>query len=177
MAGVTPMGVSITSGSRGRMMSGEREGRGGATLAVRMGGKRARKVVVAKAGLREVVGGAAVIAGAAAGVLMGGSGAAEAAQVILGGEGGELAFIPGELRVGAGETIEFKNGKAFPHNVVFDEEEVPSGVDASKISMSEEDLLNGPGDTYKVTLTEKGTYSYYCSPHQGAGMVGKIIVE
>ncbi|CAH9146810.1 unnamed protein product [Cuscuta epithymum] len=43
--------------------------------------------------------------------------------------------------------------------------------------MSEEDLLNGPGDTFKVTLTEKGTYSYYCSPHQGAGMVGKIIVE
>ncbi|ONK54943.1 uncharacterized protein A4U43_UnF9470 [Asparagus officinalis] len=36
--------------------------------------------------------------------------------------------------------------------------------------MSEEDLLNAPGETYKVTLKEKGTYSFYCSPHQGAGM-------
>ncbi|CAN0847887.1 Plastocyanin, chloroplastic [Linum grandiflorum] len=54
---------------------------------------------------------------------------------------------------------------------------VPSGVDVAKISMSEEDLLNAPGETYKVALTEKGEYSFYCSPHQGAGMVGKVTVN
>jgi len=43
--------------------------------------------------------------------------------------------------------------------------------------MSEEDLLNAPGETYAVTLTAKGSYTFYCSPHQGAGMVGKVTVN
>lgn len=100
-----------------------------------------------------------------------------AAEVLLGDEDGGLNFVPSTLSVASGEKIVFKNFKAFPHNVVFDEDEIPAGVDASKISMSEETLLNGPGETYEVTLTEKGTYSFYCSPHQGAGMVGKITVN
>lgn len=86
-------------------------------------------------------------------------------------------FVPSTITVPAGEKITFKNNAGFPHNVVFDEDEVPSGVDVSKISMSEEDLLNAPGEVYSVTLTEKGTYSFYCSPHQGAGMVGKVTVN
>ncbi|KAK1322121.1 hypothetical protein QJS10_CPA03g02341 [Acorus calamus] len=73
--------------------------------------------------------------------------------------------------------IVFKNNAGFPHNVVFDEDEVPAGVNASAISMSEEDLLNSASKTYKVTLKEKGTYSSYCSPHQGAGMAGKVTVN
>lgn len=77
----------------------------------------------------------------------------------------------------SGEKIVFKNNAGFPHNVVFDEDEIPSGVDAGKISMSEEDLLNAPGQVYEVQLTEKGSYSFYCSPHQGAGMVGKVTVN
>lgn len=100
-----------------------------------------------------------------------------AAEVLLGDEDGGLNFVPKTLTVPAGEKIVFKNNKAFPHNVVFDEDEIPAGVDASKISMDEQDLLNAPGELYSVTLTEKGTYSFYCSPRQGAGMVGKITVN
>lgn len=59
--------------------------------------------------------------------------------------------------------------------VVFDEDEVPAGVDADAISRN--DLLNAPGEVYSVTLDKAGTYGYYCEPHQGAGMVGKIIVS
>ena len=67
------------------------------------------------------------------------------------------------------------NNKAFPHNVVFDEDDVPSGVNADKLS--HEDYLNAPGDKRKTTFNEKGTYGYYCEPHQGAGMAGKITVN
>ncbi|CAI9777921.1 unnamed protein product [Fraxinus pennsylvanica] len=102
---------------------------------------------------------------------------AMAIEVLLGGGGGELAFVPGDFSVAPGEKIVFKNNAGFPHNVVFDEDEVPTGVDVSKISMGENDLLNAPGETYSVTLTEKGTYSFYCSPHQGAGMIGKVTVN
>nr|P00295.1 RecName: Full=Plastocyanin [Mercurialis perennis] len=98
-------------------------------------------------------------------------------DVLLGSDDGELAFVPNNFSVPSGEKITFKNNAGFPHNVVFDEDEIPSGVDASKISMDEADLLNAPGETYAVTLTEKGSYSFYCSPHQGAGMVGKVTVN
>ena len=86
-------------------------------------------------------------------------------------------FQPSAFVVASGEKIVFKNNAGFPHNVVFDEDAVPPGVDAAKISMSEEDLLNAPGEEYSVTLTEKGSYTFYCSPHQGAGMVGKVTVN
>ncbi|KAJ6931607.1 hypothetical protein NC652_014951 [Populus alba x Populus x berolinensis] len=51
------------------------------------------------------------------------------------------------------------------------------GLMRPKISMSEEDLLNAKGETFEVALSNKGEYSFYCSPHQGAGMVGKVIVN
>ncbi|KVI07299.1 plastocyanin [Cynara cardunculus var. scolymus] len=100
-----------------------------------------------------------------------------AVEVLLGANDGGLVFEPSTFTVAPGEKIVFKNNRGFPHNVVFDEDEIPAGVDAAKISMSEEDLLNANGETYSVTLTEKGTYSFYCSPHQGAGMAGKVTVN
>ncbi|MED6160424.1 hypothetical protein PIB30_051397 [Stylosanthes scabra] len=125
-----------------------------------------------KASLKDF--GVAVVATAASAVL---ASNAMAIEVLLGGDDGSLAFIPKDFSVAAGEKITFKNNAGFPHNIVFDEDEIPSGVDASKISMSEEDLLNAPGEVYSVTLSEKGTYSFYCAPHQGAGMVGKVTVN
>ncbi|KAM0062785.1 putative Blue (type 1) copper binding protein [Helianthus debilis subsp. tardiflorus] len=97
-------------------------------------------------------------------------------DVLLGDNDGGLAFEPATFSVPAGEKIVFKNNRGFPHNVVFDEDEIPAGVDAAKISMGEDDYLNAGGEEYSVTLTEKGTYSFYCAPHQGAGMVGKVTV-
>ena len=100
-----------------------------------------------------------------------------AIEVKLGSDDGGLVFEPNVFKVSPGEKIVFKNNAGFPHNVIFDEDDVPGGVDVSKISMSEEDLLNGPGEVFSVVLNEKGTYSFYCSPHQGAGMVGKVTVN
>jgi plastocyanin len=37
-------------------------------------------------------------------------------------------------------------------------------------------FLVHPGDAFDVTLTVPGVYDYYCMPHEGAGMVGRIIV-
>lgn len=34
-----------------------------------------------------------------------------------------------------------------------------------------------PGDSFEVTFTEPGVYDYYCTPHEAAGMVGRIVVE
>jgi plastocyanin len=123
--------------------------------------------------VRASLGKAAVAVAASA--LLAGGGAAMAQEVLLGANGGVLVFEPSDFTVKSGETITFKNNAGFPHNVVFDEDEVPSGVDISKIS--QEEYLNAPGETFEVTLTVPGTYSFYCEPHQGAGMVGKVTVN
>ncbi|CAI5985122.1 unnamed protein product [Closterium sp. NIES-65] len=103
------------------------------------------------------------------------AGSANAATILMGASDGALAFVPKVSKVKAGEEVIFKNNAGFPHNIVFDEDEVPGGVDADAISHP--DLLNAPGETFTVKLTAPGTYEYYCEPHQGAGMVGQIVVS
>ncbi|KFK34454.1 hypothetical protein AALP_AA5G147400 [Arabis alpina] len=104
-------------------------------------------------------------------------GNAMAIEILLGSDDGGLVFVPSDFTVAKGEKIVFKNNAGFPHNVVFDEDEIPSGVDVSKISMDDQELLNGAGDKYEVTLTVPGSYGFFCAPHQGAGMVGKVTVN
>merc|ERR1712216_1021847 len=74
-----------------------------------------------------------------------------------------------------GESVTWVNNAAYPHNVVFDEDAVPAGINADKLS--HEDLLNGPGASVSTKVDTPGTYEYYCEPHQGAGMQGKVVVE
>eukprot|EP01025_Chloroclados_australasicus_P008972 TRINITY_DN1336_c0_g1_i4.p2 TRINITY_DN1336_c0_g1~~TRINITY_DN1336_c0_g1_i4.p2 ORF type:complete len:154 (+),score=18.82 TRINITY_DN1336_c0_g1_i4:129-590(+) len=100
---------------------------------------------------------------------------ANAAQIKMGSDDGSLVFVPSDITVSAGEEITWVNNKGFPHNVVFDEDEVPEGVDADVLS--NEDYLNAPGETVTRKLTIQGTYGYYCEPHQGAGMKGKFTVQ
>ncbi len=37
-------------------------------------------------------------------------------------------------------------------------------------------FLVNPGDQFDLKLTEPGVYDYYCTPHEAAGMVGRIVV-
>ena len=166
MASVTPAAVTIPSFT-GLKSSGAAK----VSAAVKVSASP-RQMCVVKSSLKDV--GVAVAATAASAIL---ASNAMAIEVLLGSDDGGLAFVPNSFSIAPGEKIVFKNNAGFPHNVLFDEDEVPSGVDAGKISMSEEDLLNAPGETYAITLTEKGSYSFYCSPHQGAGMVGKVTVN
>ncbi|KAL4440020.1 hypothetical protein ABPG75_003021 [Micractinium tetrahymenae] len=100
---------------------------------------------------------------------------ANAATVKLGADNGALVFEPASLTISKGESVTFVNNAGFPHNVVFDEDDVPSGVNAEAIS--HEDYLNAPGESFSVTFDTAGSYGYYCEPHQGAGMAGKITVN
>lgn len=68
------------------------------------------------------------------------------------------------------------NNKGGPHNVVFDEDAIPSGVTQEAISMGY-DLLAEEGETFTMKFTVAGAYEYYCEPHRGAGMNGIIFVE
>ena len=103
--------------------------------------------------------------------------AAETFTVKMGSDSGQLQFIPDTLTIKPGDTVKWVNNKLAPHNAVFDSSKV--NPDLAK-SLSQKNLLFSPGEGYETTFPADiapGEYSYYCEPHRGAGMVGKIIVE
>ncbi|NJM28030.1 MAG: plastocyanin [Pseudanabaena sp. RU_4_16] len=95
------------------------------------------------------------------------SASAETYTVLMGTNSGQLAFEPSSLTIKAGDTVKWVNNKAFPHNVIID------GQDA----LSHKKLIQKPKQSVETTFNEPGEYSYYCAPHRGAGMVGKITVS
>jgi plastocyanin len=108
------------------------------------------------------------------------SASADTHQVKLGSDKGMLAFEPAKLTIKPGDTVEWVNNKVPPHNVVFDAAKNPAkSADLAK-SLSHKQLLMSPGQTQTTTFpadAPAGEYTFYCEPHRGAGMVGKIIVE
>ena len=96
-----------------------------------------------------------------------GSAQAKTVEVKLGTDSGMLAFEPSSLTIQAGDTIKFVNNNLAPHNAVFE------GHD----ELSHSDLAFAPGESWEKTFTTAGTYDFYCEPHRGAGMVGKVTVE
>ena len=101
--------------------------------------------------------------------------AAETKTVKMGADSGQLVFVPDEVKICSGDTVTWVNNKGGPHNVVFNADAIPSGVDADSISM--DDQLGDEGATYSKSFATKGSYGYYCEPHAGAGMLGTLIVE
>ena len=103
-----------------------------------------------------------------AGLLGWGSAATAATvEVQMGTDSGLLAFEPSTVTISAGDTVKFVNNKLGPHNAVVE------GHD----ELSHTDLAFAPGESWEQTFSEPGTYTYYCEPHRGAGMVGTITVQ
>jgi plastocyanin len=108
------------------------------------------------------------------------SASAETYQVKLGSDKGLLQFQPKSLTIKPGDTIEWVNNKVPPHNVVFDKAKNPSKDAALAKALSHTKLLLNPGQKQTTTFPADapvGDYTFYCAPHRGAGMVGKITVQ
>jgi cytochrome c oxidase subunit 2 len=81
------------------------------------------------------------------------------------GETDDLKFVPATLKAKVGDVIQWKNDGIKLHNVVFDNEQVPSS-----------DTMN-QGDTFEVKFTKAGTYTYLCKFHEAENMRGTITVS
>ena len=86
---------------------------------------------------------------------------------------GSLIFDPETVTIKSGDTVSWVNVDGIPHDVVF--KTVPEGADAE--ALSHKKLWSTIGESANSTFTVPGEYDYYCSPHLGAGMIGKIIVQ
>ena len=78
-------------------------------------------------------------------------------------------YLPNEKKVSAGETIIFDNVDGNQHTVT----SVKAGT--TEYDGKFDSGLMQPGEKYELTLSEKGTYHYYCALH--TGMQGTIIVS
>jgi len=92
---------------------------------------------------------------------------AETVTVKMGSDSGQLVFVPKVVTIKVGDTVKWVNNKAFPHNVIV----------IDHVELSHKKLAQKPKVELESTFTEAGEFSYYCSPHRGAGMAGKVIVE
>lgn len=92
----------------------------------------------------------------------------------------QLRYVPGTVRIRAGETVRWRNTTPLIHTVTADparamnpEESVslPTGADAFDSGELE------PDQVFEHTFDVPGEYRYFCVPHEGAAMVGTVIVE
>ena len=86
-----------------------------------------------------------------------------------------LVFEPAIATIKAGDTVTWTVNALPPHNVQFNK--IPGDAALAK-SLSHKGL-EGTGKSFSVTFpadAPAGEYNYFCMPHRGAGMVGKIVV-
>ncbi|HAC64717.1 MAG TPA: plastocyanin [Cyanothece sp. UBA12306] len=82
-------------------------------------------------------------------------------------KGNPLGFEPKEITISSGDTVKWVNNKMAPHNVVV----------AGHEELSHKGMFFKSGEAFEATFTEPGEYDYWCDPHRGAGMVGKVVVK
>ncbi len=91
----------------------------------------------------------------------------------------QLTYQPAAVTISAGQAVRWRNQSALIHTVTADPTKarqaanvrLPSGVDA----FDSGDIA--PGESFTWTFTEPGEYRYVCIPHEGAAMVGTIMVR
>lgn len=106
--------------------------------------------------------------------------AAETYTVKMGTDKGLLQFEPSSVTIKPGDTVKWVMNKVPPHNAVFDDAKVPGGNKAVAKKLSHEKLTFSPGESFEATFPAdiaEGEYPFYCQPHRGAGMAGKVIVK
>lgn len=87
-------------------------------------------------------------------------------RVAMGSSSDPLAFLPADITVPVGSTVEWFNETDFEHDV--QAEDGSFGTPGS-------DLL-GKGEKYEFKFSKAGKFPYFCTPHKGAGMVGTVTV-
>ena len=92
---------------------------------------------------------------------------------------GDLRFVPESLTIQAGDTVTWQNVSELPHTVTADPAEAQDGNHVS-LPESAETFNSGiiqAGESWSRTFDVPGEYTYFCIPHEGAGMVASLTVE
>ena len=90
----------------------------------------------------------------------------------------QLRFVPTEITIKAGDTVEWRNIGSIPHTVTADPRRAPSSRNV-ELPDGSEAFDSGwviRGQWFRYTFSEPGVYRYVCLPHERARMLGTVIV-
>jgi plastocyanin len=89
---------------------------------------------------------------------------------------GQFVFSPAVVFVEAGARITFED-VAGSHSVTayHADNDKPNRLPSEAAAFDSE--VMSEGDSFEHTFSESGVYNYFCSPHEGLGMVGLVVVE
>jgi len=89
-----------------------------------------------------------------------------------------LRFVPMEITIKAGDTVEWRNIGLIPHTVTADPRRAPSSRNI-ELPDGAEAFDSGwvtSGQSFRYTFSEPGVYRYVCLPHERSLMLGTVIV-
>lgn len=91
-----------------------------------------------------------------------------------------LVFEPASLMIRVGDTVTWHTVGAVPHTSTADPAEAVNPEESVSLpegaEMWDSGIVN-TGEEYSRTFTEPGQYTYFCIPHELAGMIGNLTVE
>ena len=90
-----------------------------------------------------------------------------------------LTFEPKQIEVSAGEEVTWVNIGKIGHTVTADKSKAadPSLISIPARTKEWDSGFVNEKESFSRTFDEPGTYRYICIPHQGAGMVGTVVVR
>jgi plastocyanin len=91
---------------------------------------------------------------------------------------GDNEFEPSRVTIAVGQAIEWKNNTGDPHTVTLapDRALVPADAGLPAGAQPFDSGTVPAGMSYRHTFTTPGTYRYFCTLHEGNGMVGEVVV-
>ena len=101
-----------------------------------------------------------------------------AGDITVVGMNDKLRFVPNEITIKVGDTVEWRNIGAIPHTITADPRRMPSSTNIELPNRAEA-FDSGwvvRGKSYRYTFSEPGIYRYICLPHERAEMLGIVIV-
>jgi plastocyanin len=107
-------------------------------------------------------------------------------EVKMVGDASGYKYDPASLTIKEGDAVKWTVVSGPPHNVSFYADSIPSGASnqlsanmPNPMSPLTSPLFNNPGESYTVSFkgVPKGTYKYFCTPHQALGMHAQLTVQ
>ena len=134
---------------------------------------------------------ASASAGGAAGGAAAGTASAQQAtgktwEVKMVGDATGYKYDPATLTIKEGDAVKWTVASGPPHNVSFYADSIPANAQAqlnanmpNPMSPLTSPLFNNPGESYTISFkgVPKGTYKYFCTPHQALGMHAQLTVQ
>lgn len=91
----------------------------------------------------------------------------------------DFQFDAACVSVRVGDVVRWTNSSGVPHTVTADPNKAANAANV-RLPEGASPFDSGgvpPGGEFEYTFTVPGRYDYVCLPHEGAGMVGTVIVE